>query len=122
MHPPRKLLSTVIATVLLCGAAAAAEPVMKHDGILVNNAGMTVYTFDADTDPGKSACNGGCAENWPAVPAPAELAPPYAAITRDDGNKQLTYKGKPLYTFKKDIKAGDRMGDGFKNVWHIVKD
>jgi len=122
MHPARKLLSPLIATVLLCGTAAAAEPVMKHDGILVNNAGMTVYTFDADTDPGKSACNGGCAENWPAVPAPAELAPPYAAITRDDGNKQLTYKGKPLYTFKKDIKAGDRMGDGFKNVWHIVKD
>ena len=113
MHTARTLLSTFAAAVLLCGAAAAAEPVMKHDGILVNNAGMTVYTFDADTDSGK---------NWPAVPAPAELAPPYASITRDDGNKQLTYKGKPLYTFKKDAKAGDRNGDGFKNVWHIVKD
>lgn len=122
MQPSRKLLSTLTAAVLACGAAAAAEPAMKHDGILVNNAGMTVYTFDADTDPGKSACNGPCAENWPAVPAPAELAPPYGAITRDDGKQQLTYKGKPLYNFKKDGKPGDRMGDGFKNVWHVVKD
>ncbi|WP_296002602.1 hypothetical protein [Rugamonas sp.] len=116
------ILST-FAALLLCGAATAAEPLMKHDGMLVNSAGMTVYTFDADpAESGKSMCNGGCADNWPAVAAPADVAPPYSAITRDDGAKQLAYKGKPLYTFKKDVKAGDRLGDGFKNVWHVAKD
>lgn len=29
---------------------------------------MTLYVFDKDKDvPGKSACNGTCAENWPAL-------------------------------------------------------
>ena len=32
---------------------------------LVNDRGMTLYVFDKDKDvPGKSACNGTCAENW----------------------------------------------------------
>jgi predicted lipoprotein with Yx(FWY)xxD motif len=43
-------------------------------------------------------------------------------VTRDDGSKQLAYKGKALYTFAKDSKAGERSGDNFKDVWHVVKD
>src|ERR1700745_3295371 len=36
--------------------------------VLVNDKGMTLYVFDKDKDmPGKSACNGTCAENWPAL-------------------------------------------------------
>ena len=35
---------------------------------LVNDRGMTLYVFDKDKDvPGKSACNGICAENWPVL-------------------------------------------------------
>ena len=31
------------------------------------------------------------------------------------------YKGKPLYTFAKDQKAGDITGDGFLNgAWHLA--
>ena len=94
---------------------------MKKDGILVTSTGMTVYTFDKDSG-GKSACSGPCLENWPAVTPPATVAAPYSVITRDDGSKQLAYQGKPLYTFKKDTKPGDRMGDNVKDVWHVVKD
>src|SRR6516165_8975953 len=37
---------------------------------LVNDKGMTLYVFDKDKDvPGKSACNGPCADNWPALHA-----------------------------------------------------
>ena len=46
----------------------------------------------------------------------------YTIIARDDGSKQWAYKGKPLYTFAKDQKAGDMTGDGFNGVWHVVKD
>ena len=36
-------------------------------------------------------------------------------VVRDDGKKMWAYKGKPLYTFKKDMAAGDTNGDGFLN-------
>ena len=45
-----------------------------------------------------------------------------ADVEKDDGSKQLAYKGKPLYLFVGDKKAGDRNGDKMKDVWHIVKD
>lgn len=116
------LLALAVST-LLSGAALAADPVMKKDGVLVNAAGMTVYTFDKDAaNSGKSMCIGPCADNWPAVAAPDGVAAPYSAITRDDGAKQLTYNGKPLYLFKADQKPGDRKGDNFKDIWHVVKD
>jgi predicted lipoprotein with Yx(FWY)xxD motif len=84
---------------------------------------MTVYTFDKDSG-GKSACTGSCADNWPAVPAgDAALSAPYGTITREDGTKQLTYKGKPLYTFRKDKAPGDKAGDKMmKEMWHVVSD
>jgi predicted lipoprotein with Yx(FWY)xxD motif len=115
----------VLATVFSLSAAAADNtPLKKSDGVLVNSSGMTVYTFDKDTaNSGKSACSGGCLEAWPAVPAgDAAVAAPYSVVTRDDGSKQLAYKGKPLYTFAKDKKQGDRTGDKFKDMWHVVTD
>jgi len=117
------LLSAAV-TVAFSGAAfAQSAPVKKADGVLVTSAGMTVYTFDKDTMEGKSACNGGCATAWPAVSAgDAKLSAPYSIITRDDGAKQVAYKGKPLYTFASDKNPGDRNGDNIKDIWHVVKD
>lgn len=118
-------LGTAVLFALLAQAALAADaPVKKANGMLVDARGMTVYTYDNDgADSGKSACTGACAQNWLAVPAgDGALAAPYSAITRDDGSKQLAYKGKPLYTFVKDKKAGDKAGDKAKNVWHVVTD
>lgn len=45
----------------------------------------------------------------------------WTVVMRDDGSKQWAYAGKPLYTFVKDKQAGDRHGDGVKDVWHIAK-
>ena len=108
----------------LSAHAADPAPVKKMNGVLVDANGMTVYTFDKDVaGSGKSACTGGCLENWPAVKAgDAPLPEPYSTIVRDDGSKQLAYHGKPLYTFVKDKKAGDREGDKKMNVWHLVTD
>lgn len=118
------LLSTVTALAFSGAAFAQSVPVKKADGILVTSAGMTVYTFDKDVaDSGKSVCNDGCAKAWPPVSAAgAKVAAPYSVVTRDDGSAQLAYKGKPLYLFASDKKAGDRNGDNVKNVWHVVKD
>ena len=43
-------------------------------------------------------------------------------VVRDDGKKMWAYKGKPLYTFKKDVAPGETNGDGFLNgAWHMAK-
>jgi predicted lipoprotein with Yx(FWY)xxD motif len=116
----------VAATLLFAGSASVAfgqAPAKVSDGVLVNNAGMTLYTFDKDAG-GKSACNGPCATNWPPLTASAgaTASGDWSIITRDDGTRQWAYKGKPLYTWSKDQKPGDRTGDGFlDNQWHVAK-
>ena len=105
-------------------AMAADAPAKMDGGVLVAANGMTLYTFDTDkAGSGKSVCNGPCAGLWPPLMAAATDQPSgdYSVVTRDDGTRQLAYKGKPLYFYKADQKAGDRTGDNFKDVWHIVK-
>jgi predicted lipoprotein with Yx(FWY)xxD motif len=84
---------------------------------------MTLYTFDKDTaGTGKSVCNGPCATNWPALIASDsdKSTGDFTIITRDDGKKQWAVKGKPLYYWIKDTKAGDRTGEGFNKVWQVA--
>ena len=102
--------------------AMAQAPVKTMDGVLTNAAGMTLYTFDKDAG-GKSACNGPCAANWPPLMAGGDAKPAgdWSIVTRDDGAKQWAYKGKPVYLWAKDTKPGDKTGDGFNSVWHVVK-
>ena len=116
--------TAVLLSLITLGAQAAdAPPVTKADGMLVDSKGMTVYTYDKDT-ASKSSCNGPCAVNWPPVIVSDSkpLSPDYSIITRDDGKKQLAYKDKPLYTFIKDKKAGDKVGDKAMGAWHVVTD
>ncbi|MCD0505668.1 hypothetical protein [Bordetella petrii] len=110
------------ACALFAAAAHAQAPVKTQDGMLVDQAGMTLYTFDNDS-AGKSVCNDGCAKAWPPLAAGADAKPQgdYSIVTRDDGSKQWAYQGKPLYLFVKDAKPGDKQGDNVKSVWHIVK-
>jgi predicted lipoprotein with Yx(FWY)xxD motif len=104
------------------GMAFAADPAMVKNGMMVDQKGMTLYTFDKDAD-GKSMCNGSCAESWPPLMAPADgkAAGEWTMIKRDDGKMQWAYDGKPLYTFMKDEKPGDMKGEGFKDMWHMPK-
>jgi predicted lipoprotein with Yx(FWY)xxD motif len=91
---------------------------------LVDQKGMTLYIFDKDKEAGKSACNGGCANLWaPFAPeaGQAKATEPLSIITRDDGTKQYAYKGKPLYYYDKDSKAGDTRGDAVGKVWWVAK-
>lgn len=42
-------------------------------------------------------------------------------VRADGGKRQTTYKGMPLYFFCKDVKPGDTAGQGFKDIWSVVK-
>jgi len=112
----------VLGSAALFSAGAHAQAVKTQDGILVNSAGMTLYTFDKDAG-GKSACNDQCAKIWPPVTAAADAKPmgDLTVIIRDDGSKQWAHKGKPIYLYAKDAKPGDKTGDNFKEVWHVIK-
>jgi predicted lipoprotein with Yx(FWY)xxD motif len=108
----------------LSAHAADQAPVKKVNGVLVDAHGMTVYTFDKDVaGSGKSACNGPCAKLWPPLMANAGDQPSgdWSIVAREDGMRQWAYKGKPLYHYQEDEKAGQRGGDNFKKVWHIIK-
>ena len=112
----------VLSSAALFSAGAHAQAVKTQDGVLVNSASMTLYTFDKDAG-GKSACNDQCAKIWPPVTAAADAkaSGDLSVITRDDGSKQWAYKGKPVYLYAKDTKPGDKTGDNFKDVWHVIK-
>jgi predicted lipoprotein with Yx(FWY)xxD motif len=118
------LLAAALATSLFAGVASAqtAAPAHMEGSALVGANGMTLYTFDKDAG-GKSACNGPCAGNWPPLTAKADdkASGDWSIVTRDDGAKQWAYKGKPLYFWSKDQKAGDKTGDGFNGVWHVAQ-
>jgi predicted lipoprotein with Yx(FWY)xxD motif len=119
------LLAVAIALASISGASAAPPAktgTTAKGAVLTDARGMSLYTFDKDAG-GKSACNGPCAANWPALKAEASDAAGdgYTVIARDDGSRQWAYKGKPLYTFAKDTKPGDVTGDGFLNgAWHLA--
>jgi predicted lipoprotein with Yx(FWY)xxD motif len=107
-----------------CASMAQTSPAKVADGALVGANGMTLYTFDKDaTGSGKSVCNGPCATNWPPLMAADtdKASGDFSLVTRDDGKKQWAVKGKPLYYWIKDTKAGDKTGDGVQGVWHTAK-
>lgn len=127
MNLKKTALSLLMAGVLAaCSMAETrpAGPAKVSDGVLTGSSGMTLYTFDKDVSgSGKSLCNGPCATNWPPllVMEGESASGDYSIITRDDGKKQWALKGKPLYHWAKDKVPGDKTGDGFNNVWHVVK-
>jgi predicted lipoprotein with Yx(FWY)xxD motif len=120
----RLLLAAAAAAALTACASGPKAPAASVDGVLVGPNQMSLYTFDRDAaGSGKSVCNGPCATNWPPLMADASAAPSgdWSVVTRDDGSKQWAYKGKPVYYWAKDTKAGDRTGDGFNNVWRLAR-
>ena len=97
--------------------------------VLVNHKGMTLYTLSAERGgsfictassmiPGGSAS---CLSLWHPLTVAKGSMPTGAAqlstITRpDNGATQVTWHGRPLYTFTGDKAPGDASGNGFKDV------
>jgi len=101
------------------GAIKSAEIAGKQ--VLTDAKGMTLYTYDKD-EAGKTNCYDKCATNWPplAADASAKADGDFSIVDRTDGTKMWAYKGKPLYLWVKDTKAGDTTGDGVGGVWHTA--
>ena len=95
--------------------------------IVVDADGRTVYVFDEDEPgSGKSACSGECLEQWPPVVADDEqptadgVDGDLGTIERDDGTRQVTLDGAPLYLFAGDAGPGDVTGQAVGDVWWAV--
>ncbi|MEK8129175.1 plastocyanin/azurin family copper-binding protein [Paenibacillus filicis] len=111
---------------LPAGERIALRTDAKLGKLLVDGKGRTLYFFSNDAQ-NLDACQGPCRTNWPLLNAdqlqiPAGLnASDFALVTHADGSKQWSYKGWPLYTFVKDAKAGDTLGEGVNSVWFVAK-
>ena len=107
---------------VVAGSGAATNYLTAEDG-------KTLYVFASDVaDSGKSACGAGaCIGAWPPftvdsldeVKADSAVTGKLALITRDDGAKQVTYNGKPLYYFSGDKAAGDTNGASIP-MWGVA--
>jgi predicted lipoprotein with Yx(FWY)xxD motif len=120
------VLSLAIAGVAL--ADNHAIKLTQKDGVgkfLADAKGMTLYIFKKDS-PGKSVCTGPCVVKWPLyfrenVSVPEGVAAgDFGTIAREDGKRQTTYKGWPLYYYAGDKAPGDVLGQGLGNVWFVA--
>ncbi len=93
---------------------------------LVDSQGRTLYAFKSDKN-GKSTCSGECAKMWPpflmlsnGVVANGIMGE-LGTFERADKTLQVTYMGRPLYLYAKDLKPGDTLGHGVNKLWEVVK-
>jgi predicted lipoprotein with Yx(FWY)xxD motif len=97
---------------------------------LVDAKGQSVYLFEKD-ESGESYCNGACAAVWP--PLETSTTPQAGAgvtsralgtIKRDDGDRQVTYRGHPLYYYAADASTpGRTKGEDIEQFgagWYLV--
>jgi predicted lipoprotein with Yx(FWY)xxD motif len=110
----------VIAAVLALAPTALAarhdaSPVVawktaKFGRVLATKGHLALYTWNAEKD-GKVHCTGTCAKTWPPVTVAhgtmvakhlAGVMGTFGEIMRADGRTQVTYDGRPLYTYHAD--------------------
>jgi predicted lipoprotein with Yx(FWY)xxD motif len=115
------LVATLAAVALAVGSAAGAAPRAKLQlrktsagTILVNSRGYTLYAFTTDRR-NYDSCDKrpGCLTAWPAVTTGGRAiagrgvkASLIGTITLKDGTRQVTYAGRPLYTYIADRGPG----------------
>ena len=127
---PAGLVAVFVVLAMGGGALAMDHAVKKatKDGVgsyLTDAKGITLYWFKKDS-PGKSACAGPCVEKWPvyhreSVAAGEGTKPEdFGTITREDGKKQTTFRGYPLYYWVGDKAQGDTTGQGVNDVWYVI--
>lgn len=112
------------------GAFVSLGSVSKLGLVLVDFHGFTLYAFDREKT-GKPSCYGTCTRNWLPLLTEGEPQPGNGAsaaklgtVRRREGRVQVTYAGRPLYTFAADRGPGEANGNGFLSFggrWHAVK-
>jgi predicted lipoprotein with Yx(FWY)xxD motif len=127
--PTASLAASPVASPAATGTKIAVATNAKLGQLLVDDKGMTVYLFVADTGTA-STCYTSCASIWPPVltnGAPQAETGADASLlgttTRTDGKIEVTYAGHPLYYFVQDKAAGDATGqgvNGFGGLWWVL--
>lgn len=94
--------------------------------VLTTLNGRTLYSLSAEKN-GRFICKGGCLRDWHPLYVAAGVKPTgptkLGTIERpDNGRRQVTAHGLPLYTFDADERKGDAKGEGIEDVgtWHAA--
>lgn len=93
-----------------------------HGAVVLENArGYTLYWYTRDK-PGHLACTGACTKLWRPFLLPKGDKLPSTqglGIELRSGNRQVTYKNSPLYTYAGDKKPGGSRGLRVPN-WRLA--
>jgi predicted lipoprotein with Yx(FWY)xxD motif len=116
------------------GGTVTTKAISGTGTVLVDSNGAALYTNDMDRGQ-KIACTGSCLTEWVPLAAPSAGGPGSAdsniqsmlgTVKRPDGSTQVTFGGKPLYSFVED-QAGQVTGNGFSDqfdgtsfVWTVA--
>lgn len=106
-----------------------------HGSYLVDQEQMALYLFEADMQRSEEAeaqsnCHDDCATAWPPLVTEGEpqahddLNPELlGTITREDGETQVTFNGRPLYYFSADAEPGHTRGHDIEThgaEWYLM--
>jgi predicted lipoprotein with Yx(FWY)xxD motif len=122
------------ATTSSSGTTVAVKHVDGVGNVLVDSKGDALYSPDQEAN-GTILCKGSCTSIW--VPltlsgngkptGSGEVNTMLGTIHRPDGSLQVTYRGKPLYTFAEDSSPGMVTGNGAHDqfggqqfTWHVA--
>lgn len=104
------------------GGTVATTSIAGRGNVLVDSKGDALYTNNMDSAK-EIACAGQCTSIWVPLAAPSGGNPTASdsaiesklgSVMRPDGTSQVTFDGKPLYTFVQDS-PGQATGDGFSD-------
>jgi predicted lipoprotein with Yx(FWY)xxD motif len=122
------------ATTSSSGTTVAVKHVNGVGNVLVDSKGDALYSPDQEAN-GMILCKGSCTAIWVPLTLSAGAKPTGAGdantmlgtVHRPDGSLQVTFRGKPLYTFVEDTSPGMVTGNGFHDqfggqqfTWHVA--
>jgi predicted lipoprotein with Yx(FWY)xxD motif len=101
----------------------------RYGRVLFDGAGRALYLFTRDRT-NRTRCYGECASRWPPFLTSGKPRASHGASSkllgttrRQDGRKQVTYRGHPLYYYEGDRKPGEILCqdvDEFGGTWLVV--
>lgn len=113
------------------GATVAVQDLGDAGRVLVDSSGKALYASDQEAS-GMIVCTDGCESFWTPLTVnggkPTGSVPGKLGVVKrpDDGSEQVTFNGRPLYSFTQDG-SGEVTGDGFSDAfdgreftWNVV--
>lgn len=115
------------------GETVSVESIGDVGDVLVDSSGAALYRSDLESN-GRIVCERNCTTDWKPVTVAngesptgsADIEDDLGTVMRPDGDTQVTFDGKPLYSFT-DEGPGEVTGDGFVDAfdgteftWHVM--